>query len=111
MKKRWVCRLGESFLKASGPLAVVAAATEVWAKHADKVTFHDPLAATVIFHPEICQYQPGTVTVELTADDQAGTTKFAATGKQHRIATQVNVAGFFAEYFSVFGDKSKPAAC
>ena len=92
----------DRFRQIGGPLAVVAAATEVWAKHADRVTFHDPLAATVIFRPELCQFQPGTVTVELTDDDRAGTTLFAATGNQHRIATRVNVAGFFAEYFSVF---------
>jgi len=100
----------DRFRQIGGPLAVVAAATEVWAKHRDRVTFHDPLAAAVIFHPELCRFQTGAVTVELPADDRAGTTRFAATGHQHRIATQVQVAGFFAEYFSVFVDKSTPAS-
>jgi len=87
----------DRFRQIGGPLAVVAAATEVWAQQTDQITFHDPLAATVIFHPELCTFQTGTVTV----DERTGTTVFAATGNQHRIATQVNVAGFFAEYFAV----------
>ena len=92
----------DRFRQIGGPLAVVAAATEVWATHAARVTFHDPLAAAILFQPELCQFQAGAVTVDLTAGDRAGTTRFAATGNQHRIATRVNVAGFFAEYFSVF---------
>ena len=92
----------DRFRQIGGPLAVVAAATEVWANHADQVTFHDPLAAAVIFQPALCRWQTGTVTVALTDDDQAGTTRFTAVGSQHRIATQVDAADFFAEYFSVF---------
>jgi len=32
---------------------------EVWFQHADRVTFHDPLAATTLFDPGICAFTRG----------------------------------------------------
>ena len=43
------------FAKAGGPLGVVAAMAEVWFRHVPQITFHDPLAAALIFQPDLCQ--------------------------------------------------------
>jgi len=89
------------FREAGGALNVVAAMTEVWASHREKVTFHDPLAATVIFKPELCEYQEGEVEVELLRKRLKGMTQWnpnAAT-KPHRIAVDVNPEAFFEHYF------------
>ncbi|HYF49040.1 MAG TPA: nucleoside hydrolase [Planctomycetota bacterium] len=90
-----------------GPLKVVAAMTEVWAKGGHKVTFHDPLAATVIFKPEICKWADGKVDVELKSDRAAGMTHWdpRAQEKPHKIAVEVNPEAFFNEYFEVTGKR------
>ena len=89
----------------SGPLEVAAAMAEVWFRHADQITFHDPLAAAVIFHPELCTYQDGRVEIELASRHAPGITYFypSAEAGPHRIATTVNAPAFYAEYFSVAG--------
>ena len=93
------------FKNAGGPLAVVSAMTEVWGDYAPHVTFHDPLAATLIFKPEICAYQQGQVTVELASTRYAGLTFFERkeTGGPHKVAWDVNPQMFFDEYFGVVG--------
>jgi purine nucleosidase len=95
------------FNKIGGPLAVVAEAAKVWASHREKVTYHDPLAAAVLFKPELCEYQDGKVDVELKSDRVAGMTHFSTKAEQkpHRIAVDVNPELFFDEYFSVTSGK------
>ena len=93
------------FKEAGGPLAVVAAMTEVWASHREKVIFHDPLAGAVIFEPGLCQYEDGQVEVELQSEHLKGMTLWNAKAdpKPHRIAIDVNPAAFFEHYFGVTG--------
>ena len=76
--------------------------SEVWFRERELLHFHDPLAAAAIFKPDICGYQEGAVTVDLQDNPTAGITRFRAGGAGHRVATRVNAAGFFNEYFSVF---------
>jgi len=88
-----------------GALHVVADAAEVWFRDANgHITFHDPLAGTIIFKPEICQYEDGLVEVELASDKLRGMTHWnpRADPKPHRVATSVDTTAFFSEYFSVF---------
>jgi len=87
-----------------GPLDVVASAAEVWFRGRPEITFHDPLAAAVIFRPELCRYQSGRVEVELQSARLMGMTHFDPTAADapHRVAVEVDVEPFFAEYFSVF---------
>ena len=91
--------------KSAARLSVVSAATEVWSKHGKHVTFHDPLAATTIFKPEICQYADGKVEVETKSDLVPGMTLFNEneSGSPHRIAVDVNPEMFFEHYFGVTG--------
>lgn len=91
------------FNRIGGPLAVVAAATEIWAGHADQVTFHDPLAGAVVFNPGLCQYHEGRVEVELKSDRLAGATLLdrQAGEKPHHIAYAVDAPAFFDDYFAI----------
>lgn len=92
------------FAQVGGPLAVVAAATQIWKNHSSRVTFHDPLAATLIFQPEICEYAEGTVFVETKSEKLSGVTLLENKRPgPHRIAWKVNPAAFFAEYFGIAG--------
>jgi len=97
----------KKFNDIGGPLKVVAAMTEVWAKGGHLVTFHDPLAAAVIFKPDICKWEDGKVDVELKSDRAAGMTHWdrRSEDKPHKIAVEVNAEAFFNEYFAVTGGK------
>jgi len=94
------CR--QKFLQAGGALGIVGQMAEVWFKHAGQITFHDPLAATLIFQPEICTYATGTVTV-VTEGSLAGLTQWQSRSETHahQIAITVNPEQFFAHYFGV----------
>jgi purine nucleosidase len=86
-----------------GPLKTVALMAEKWFEHTSEVTFHDPLAATLIFHPGLCAYSSGRITVPLSEDaGQGGLTQFAPGAGPDRIATSVDSDAFFKEYFGVF---------
>ncbi len=75
---------------------------EVWFQHAEKITFHDPLAATTIFDDAICGYERGHVDVELHDPDNFAVTKWTPTEQgKHEIATTVNAERFFAHYFGM----------
>lgn len=93
------------FRAAGGPLAVVADLAEVWFKGSHGITFHDPLAAAVIFKPELCTYESGLVTVETHSDLLAGLTSFRhqQANPPHRIAVTVESEAFCEHYFSVVG--------
>ena len=103
------CKLPSSeavaaFRSAGGPLEVVAAATDIWGKHAGNVIFHDPLAGALLFNPGLCTTEPGLVNVELGSTRGTGITWFdRAVDGPHRIAISVNPDAFFAEYFGVVG--------
>jgi purine nucleosidase len=88
-----------------GPLDVVADAAGVWFRCNDDVTFHDPLAATVIFKPDICRYEEGHVEVELGSERLRGVTHWQRRRRYpcHHAAVDVDPDAFFTEYFSVFG--------
>ena len=78
--------------------------TEIWFKEQDHILFHDPLAATTIFNPEICSFERGLVEVELESSHLMGLTHWNpdATIKPHEVALSVDADLFFKEYFSVF---------
>lgn len=76
---------------------------EVWFGERDRITFHDPLAATTIFNDAICTYERGKVAVELESSRCAGMTCWtAAADGLVEIGVEVAADRFFAEYFSVF---------
>ncbi len=85
-----------------GPLDVVADMAEVWYRHQDAITFHDPLTAACLFQPDICDYRTGRVSVDVEAGETHGATRFeeAADGP-HRVACAVDADRFFERYFEV----------
>ncbi len=102
------CTLDAAICRArlrGGPLDVVADMAEVWFRHAGQITFHDPLAATVIFQPDLCTYEEGTVEIELLSRRVAGMAHWDphSVEKPHRIAVDVDADRFFAHYFDVVG--------
>jgi purine nucleosidase len=86
-----------------GPLDVVLDMAEVWFGHTEQITFHDPLAAVAIFHPDLCRYENGRVEVELASPRVAGMTHWTPDRNgPHLVALDVNAEEFFDRYFSVF---------
>ena len=94
----------ERFVAIGGALAVVGAMTEVWAAHADSVVFHDPLAGVTVVQPDVCTWEGGRVSVELTSRRYRGATEFdpGRDGSPHSVAATVDPSAFFDAYFSVF---------
>ena len=75
---------------------------DVWFEKRPEITFHDPLAAAVIFEPSICRYERGSVSVELDDKSLLGQTKWQADDGRHEVALGVDAKRFFEHYFSVF---------
>lgn len=73
---------------------------EVWFQKAQRICFHDPLAAACIFQPDICKYRQGKVAVSL-AEPTMGWTVFNpnAEDKPHTVANEVDSEAFFRHYF------------
>jgi purine nucleosidase len=75
----------------------------VWFQHTNKITFHDPLAATTIFDESICGFDRGTVRVELKEDKRVGATCWSPDPSgSHEVALRVRPERFFDHFFSVF---------
>jgi purine nucleosidase len=75
---------------------------DVWFEQRPEITFHDPLAATLLFDDSICSYTMGAVTVELEDKTRLGQTKWMPGHGHHSVALGVDAAKFFDHYFAVF---------
>jgi purine nucleosidase len=77
--------------------------TEAWFRKADSVTFHDPFAATTIFHDRLCRFERGCVEVELSNERLQGLTYWTPAGAdpRHEVAVEAASDLFFDHYFSV----------
>ena len=80
------------------------------------VTFNDPLAAAVVFAPEVCTYESGVVTMAIDrAGEDAARTFFAPDraaaaprASNHRVARGVRPERFFEEYFGALCPAVRP---
>ena len=81
-------------------LAPVRDFAEVWFQRAPHVTFHDPLAAACIFHPDICEYETGDVRVSLDATTLGWTVFEKKENGAHTVAKAVDVPRFFDTYLA-----------
>lgn len=70
---------------------------EVWFREWKGTTFHDPLAAVTIFKPDICRWERGDVTVDLTPGETLGKTLWHADASagRHEVGIDVDPEGFF----------------
>jgi purine nucleosidase len=86
-----------------GLLRPVRDFAEVWFEERDLITFHDPLAAVSIFDEDVCAFERGTASVELTSERLQGFTHWQRDGNgRHEVAVSVDPARFFAHFFAVF---------
>jgi len=85
------------------PLRTVSTLAETWFMGTKTATFHDPLAAALIFHPELCEYESGQVKAPLVGagGEKAGFTTIEPGPGPDQVAKIVSVEGFFDEFFSV----------
>ena len=68
------------------------------------VTFHDPLAAAVIFEPDLCTFRRGNVEVELDSKRLEGLTWLEADeAGDDQVALEVDAERFFRHYFATLG--------
>jgi purine nucleosidase len=83
-----------------GALTMVADMAKIWSQHVTDVVFHDPLAATLLFQPEICTYRDGLVRIELENRPIAGLTHWdpESRDRPHTIAVGVDARAFFHDY-------------
>ncbi len=86
-----------------GLLAPVLDLAEVWFRERDHVVFHDPLAAVTIFEPDVCRFERGCVSVELSDPASLGRTGWSPSKEApHEVAVAVDPAKFFDAYFGAF---------
>lgn len=96
------------------PADVVIEMLDAWARKSRQVVFHDPLAAAVVFEPELCTYEAGVVLNDVTRPgDEAARTFFTAAktlpdaGRTfgQRVAKGVKGRAFFEHYFETVSDR------
>jgi len=76
---------------------------EIWfAAGRPAITFHDPLAAVTVFDAGVCTFERGRVTVDLEREPGRTLWQPADLTAPHAVATAVDPARFFANYFGVF---------
>jgi purine nucleosidase len=102
------CRLASDEVRKrfiSSPLDVALEMAEVWFQHVPAITFHDPLAAALIFQPELCTYDAGRIHVVVDPDhSRGGTTLFTVSTEPnvpHQVTRTIEVNAFFAEFFRI----------
>lgn len=92
-KDRIIEKFSKNFL-----LKEVLNFAEIWFKNSEVITFHDPLAAAVLFEKNLCRFKKGKVFV-----DQIGITGFIEDKEQNSfVAQDVNENIFFEHFFSFF---------
>lgn len=90
------------FQELGGPFEVVLDMAQVWFRTNDRITFHDPLAAALIFEPGLCRLEAGEVEVELLSERVKGMTHWTPRPDgPHRVALEVDVQRFFEHYFAI----------
>jgi purine nucleosidase len=116
--------------KFTGPLldTVLKMATK-WFEHSGRITFHDPLAAALIFEPWLCETAEGTISVDIITgrttfqpNENSGTPlpsegegaggegkKSIQTKKgADRVAKTVQAKAFFDHYFEIVQPETHP---
>jgi inosine-uridine nucleoside N-ribohydrolase len=83
-------------------LRVVLEMAQVFFRETDHITFHDPLAAAVLFEPTLCTFEAGDVMINVPAGATGSCfTHFTSNAAgRARAAATVDADAFFAEYFA-----------
>jgi purine nucleosidase len=92
------------FRESARPFDLVAKMADIWFRDRPVLRYHDPLAAAIVFEPEICGYVERVISVDLLDSDRLGRTEAREyEGHVRRIASRVDVPRFFDHYFGVVG--------
>ncbi|MGI4789941.1 MAG: nucleoside hydrolase [Janthinobacterium lividum] len=92
------------FSLSDGPLKLVGEMAEVWFRGSKTITFHDPLAAALLFAPSLCETVPAHVAVELVSPLTPGQTVLQAEPPlRHQVARTVDTEAFFTYFFETVG--------
>jgi inosine-uridine nucleoside N-ribohydrolase len=95
------CRLpaAEAKCRFKGPLLdLVLRMADSWFERHDSIIFHDPLAAAIVFEPELCSFDRGQVDV----DEQTGRTQFTPSPEgSDEVAADVDPQRFLEHFFQV----------
>ena len=90
------------FPSIGGSLEIVSDMAEVWFKHTPACTFHDPLAAAIVFEPSLCGFTQGRAVVELSGPPPGGQSSWVDdTSDSQRAAATVDSGRFFEHYFGI----------
>jgi purine nucleosidase len=96
------------------PVDVVLEMLDAWSRRTRQVRFHDPLAAAIVFEPDLCTCEAGVVLADVTRPGgEAGRTFFTAArtlpdaGRTfgQRVAKGVKAKAFFEHYFATVSDR------
>ncbi len=93
------CRLAQKEVEGrfvGEPLATVHRMAARWFEGTDRITFHDPLAAALIFEPDLVSTEKGRIEV-----DGEGRTVLREGEGPDRVARTVDSDGFFEHFFRV----------
>jgi purine nucleosidase len=95
------------------PADVALEMLDAWAKRTRQVTFHDPLAAALVFEESLCTYEAGVARNDAARPGDEAAHTFFAPGRQlpdsprgfgQRVAKGVKVRPFFEHYFATVSD-------
>lgn len=76
--------------------------SDVWFNDCETVTFHDPLAAAVIFNEDICRFETGKIETEIESSRLGGLTYWTPTPDGNcEVAFDVDNEKFFKHYFEI----------
>ena len=89
-----------------GDLKIIGEMAEVWFRDRSEIVFHDPLAAAVIFEPDLCTFQTGLVEIDLEGGHDQGLTRLNTQSecKPHKIAVSVEPKAFLEHFFATVAD-------
>ena len=95
------------FAQAGPALGLVSQMAEVWFRQRPEITFHDPLAAALIFEPSLCDWQKQRIGVDTDSPRAQGQTYFeaGADGGPHEVAVNINAEAFLRHYFNIVEHK------
>ena len=91
----------QKFASAGPALGLVSQMAEVWFRQRPEITFHDPLAAALIFEPGLCETTRRTIQIDTDSPRAQGQTYFDSDidGGPHEVAQTVDAEAFFRHYF------------
>lgn len=86
----------------AGPTVIRAIEIFIRKQKNEQICLHDPLAAASLIDEQVLQFETGTVQVEATGGTTEGITVFQPkAGGPHRVAKEVDLARFCADYEQV----------